>query len=38
MTDKPVSRKDAKYAKAAKERKDFHIAFLRALATLRELF
>jgi hypothetical protein len=29
MRDKPVSRKDAKYAKAAKERKDFHLAFLR---------
>jgi hypothetical protein len=28
MTDKPVSRKDAKHAKAAKERKDFHLAFL----------
>ncbi len=36
MTDKPVSRKDAKCAKAAKERKDFHFAFLRGFATLRE--
>jgi len=38
MTDKPVSRKDAKYAKAAKERRDFHFAFLRDFANLRELF
>jgi hypothetical protein len=29
MTDKPVSRKDAK---GAKERKDFHFAFLRDFA------
>jgi len=38
MTDKPVSRKGAKYAKAAKGRKDFHFASLRDFATLRELF
>jgi len=36
--DKGVSRKDAKYAKAAKERKDFDLAFLCALAPWRELF
>jgi hypothetical protein len=38
MEDKPVSRKAAKYAKVAKERKDFTFAFPRALATLCELF
>jgi hypothetical protein len=30
MEEKEVSRKGAKYAKAAKERSDFHLAFLRA--------
>jgi len=36
--DKAVSRKVAKYAKGAKQRKDFAFALLRAFATLRELF
>jgi hypothetical protein len=30
VEEKEVSRKGAKYAKAAKERSDFHLAFLRA--------
>jgi hypothetical protein len=34
--DKPVSRRGAKYAKVAKERKDFAFAFLCAFAALRE--
>jgi hypothetical protein len=36
--DKPVSRKAAKYAKFAKESKDFSFALLCALAPWRELF
>jgi hypothetical protein len=36
--DEPLSRKVAKYAKVAKERKDFAFAFLRGLAILCELF
>ena len=36
--DKAVSRKVARYAKGAKQRKDFAFALLRAFATLRELF
>jgi hypothetical protein len=36
--NKPVSRKGAKHAKVAKERKDFRFAFLCGFATLRELF
>jgi 16S rRNA G527 N7-methylase RsmG len=36
--DKAVSRKVAKYAKGANQRKDFAFALLRAFATLRELF
>jgi hypothetical protein len=36
--EKTASRKGAKHAKVAKQRKDFGFAFLCALATLRELF
>jgi hypothetical protein len=36
--DKAISRKGAKYAKVAKQGKHFASAFLRAFATLRELF
>jgi hypothetical protein len=38
MTDKPVSRKDAKYAEAAKQRNDFHFAFPRDFATCVSCF
>jgi hypothetical protein len=36
--EKRVSRKVAKYAKVAKQQKEFAFAFLCASATLRELF
>jgi hypothetical protein len=36
--DEPVSRKDAKFAKAAKKTADFHLAFLCDFASWRELF
>jgi hypothetical protein len=36
--DRPVSRKGAKYAKIAKQRRDFAFAFRRAFAALHELF
>ncbi len=34
--ERPISRKGAKHAKPAEERKNFRFAFLRGLATMRE--
>jgi len=38
IEERPISRKGAKHRKVAKQRKNFAFAFLRAFATLRELF
>jgi hypothetical protein len=37
-TNQPGSRKDAKCAKVAKQRKDLHLAFLRVFAATCELY